>query len=71
LDRDLKQRKAKAKTQAEIRRNERFKQLEIDRDIKHKAQIDGKKKIEEALSTADRKDETLRLFQGNLKMKIN
>lgn len=35
------------------------------------AQIDGKKKIEEALSTTDRKDEILNVFSNNLKEKIN
>ena len=35
LDRDLKQRKARAKAQAEIRRNQRFKDLEVEQTRKH------------------------------------
>lgn len=34
-------------------------------------QIDGKNKIEEALSTSDRKDEILNVFAGELKHRIN
>lgn len=34
-------------------------------------QLDGKRKIEEALSTTDRKDEILGVFSNNLKEKIN
>jgi hypothetical protein len=34
-------------------------------------EIDGKKKIEEALTTSDRKDEILDVFSNNLKSKIN
>lgn len=71
LDRDLKSRKAKAKAQQEIRRNERFKQLEKDLALKHKQEIDCKNKIEESLSTAEKKDEILALFSNTLKLKIN
>jgi len=71
LDRDLKARKAKAKAAAELRRNQRFKELEAEQTRKMEEELDGKKKIEEALTTSDRKDEILNVFSNNLKSKIN
>lgn len=67
----MKARKAKAKAQAEIRRNQRFKELEAEQTKKLEEQIDGKRKIEEALSTTDRKDQILDVFSNNLKERIN
>jgi len=71
LERELKARKAKAKAAAEIRRNEKFKQLEQEQAELNNVEIDGKNKIEEALSTTDRKDEILNVFSNQLKSKIN
>ena len=71
LDRDLKARKAKAKAQAEIRRNQRFKELEIEQTQKMNDNIDGKAKIEEALSTNERKDQIMNVFTLRLKSQVN
>jgi len=71
LDRDLKARRAKAKAQAEIRRNQRFKDLEIEQAKNLGDQIEGKAKIEEALSTNERKDDIMNVFSGRLKSQIN
>lgn len=71
LDRELKARKARVKAQAEIRRNQRFKELETEQMAKVNDQIDGKAKIEEALSTNERKDEIMHDFGDRLKDRIN
>lgn len=67
----MKARKAKAKTHAEIRRNQRFKDLEVEESKRIERQIDGRATIEEALLTSDRKDEVMSLFSMRLSQKVN
>jgi hypothetical protein len=56
LERDLKARKAKLKSQAEIRRNQLFKNLEENQGAKMNQKASDKAKIEEALNLDEDRD---------------
>ena len=56
MERDLKARKAKLKSQAEIRRNQLFKNLEENQGAKMNQKASDKAKIEEALNLDENRD---------------
>jgi hypothetical protein len=56
LERDLKARKAKLKSQAEIKRNQLFKNLEENQGAKMNQKASDKAKIEEALNLDEDRD---------------
>ena len=56
MERDLKARKAKLKSQAEIKRNQLFKNLEENQGAKMNQKASDKAKIEEALNLDEDRD---------------
>ena len=56
MERDLKARKAKLKSQAEIKRNQLFKNLEENQGAKMNQKASDKAKIEEALNLDENRD---------------